>query len=783
MHLKAINAAYLSSVFLKHIIENAVTDALEELCLSLNEDDKESDVLSGQSVEYFVIHRVLNFIVTSDVSAHSYFLNHELLNFMLVTMSTQLRSGPSPGPKEVHPFIDVIMIQDGALVASVVRRLLLNFMTRPRIPLGGYYPMHSVTSHSGVLQRVGFAAANFVLLPYYTFNYLVSSSGEGTRSPLAEISLDVLLVLVHFRKCATLDGMMAMNNSVHAVSKFDIKEGSFFCENPYCIALNSAQDAPLDHIDNEGNAIGGALVRLPFASLFDTLGLCLADESAVLLLYSFVHGNSAFLEYVLVRTDLDTLIMPILETLYNVSKRPPNQIYMLLIVLLILSQDSSFNAGIHKLILNSVPWYEERLLRHTSLGSLMVVVLIRIVNYNLTRMRDVYLHTNCLAILANMAPDVHRLSSYASQRLVSLFDMLSRKYTKLAELVDGKAFNVSTGSAIEDMSTELHLYTDFLRIVLEILNAILTCALPRNPEVVYALMHRQEVFHPFKNHPRFNELLENIFTVLDFFNGRMDMQRKNGEWSVDNVLQVIITNCRSWRGEGMKMFTQLRFTYEQEGHHEEFFYSLCMEANSWPQMAATMVVSSLSNLTVTTPPCGLICQSLYPPSSFSNLRRRRSATGKVLSVRCQAEQKRGDVEPQSTVETKEELPNPSLPTQSKRSEVKNTGLWDVLAFSGPGPERINGRLAMIGFASAVAVEVASGNDLAGQLSNGGLLWFAGAVALFSVASLVPLFRGVDAPERSSGFMTADAELWNGRFAMLGLVGLAFTEYLKGGPLV
>ena len=32
-------------------------------------------------------------------------------------------------------------------------------------------------------------------------------------------------------------------------------------------------------------------------------------------------------------------------------------------------------------------------------------------------------------------------------------------------------------------------------------------------QVVYAIMHRQEVFQPFRNHPRFNELLENIFTV------------------------------------------------------------------------------------------------------------------------------------------------------------------------------------------------------------------------------------------------------------------------------
>lgn len=268
--------------------------------------------------------------------------------------------------------------------------------------------------------------------------------------------------------------------------------------------------------------------------------------------------------------------MPILETLYNASRRTSNQIYMLLIILLILSQDSSFNASIHKLILPSVPWYKERLLHQTSLGSLMVIILIRTVKYNLSKLRDVYLHTNCLATLANMAPHAHRLSAYASQRLVSLFDMLSRKYNKLAELMDDKMHidkaNSPEGDSIaEDVSTELHIYTDFLRIVLEILNAILTYALPRNPEVVYAIMHRQEVFQPFKNHPRFNELLENIYTVLDFFNSRMDAQGMNGGWSVEKVLQVIIINCRSWRGEGMKMFTQLRFTYEQESHPEEFF--------------------------------------------------------------------------------------------------------------------------------------------------------------------------------------------------------------------
>lgn len=578
IYMKAMNATYISSVFLKFMIENAKTDNFEELYLSLDESEEGHNVLPlGEQIETYVMRIVLNFIGTSEVNAYSCLLHHELLNFMLVAMSTQLCSGPSPGPKDMHPFIDAAMLQESTVVISVVRRLSLNFITRPHIPYGGAtYPVYSDGNQPGVLQRVGSAAANFVLLPYYTLNYLVSSSADGSRSPLADISLRVLLVLIHYRKCVKEEFPTDNNNiidvDVHAYSK----ASTYFCENPYCKALENARDIEFDRVDIEGNAQNGPLVRLPFASLFDTLGLCLTEESTVLLLYSLVHGNSDFLEYVLVRTDLDTLLMPILETLYNASKRTSNQIYMLLIILLILSQDSSFNASIHKLILLNVPWYQERLLNNTSLGSLMVVVLIRTVKYNLSKLRDVYLHTNCLAILANMAPHVHRLSAYASQRLVSLFDMLSRKYTKLAELKNDKILKVSSDKIdgendIGDMSTELHIYTDFLRIVLEILNAIITYALPRNPEVVYAILHRQEVFLPFKSHPRFSELLENIYTVLDFFNSRMDLHQTSSGLSVADVLQVIIMNCRSWRGEGMKMFTQLRFTYEQESHPEEFF--------------------------------------------------------------------------------------------------------------------------------------------------------------------------------------------------------------------
>lgn len=46
-------------------------------------------------------------------------------------------------------------------------------------------------------------------------------------------------------------------------------------------------------------------------------------------------------------------------------------------------------------------------------------------------MRDKYLHTNCLAALANMSSKFYNLHPYVCQRINSLFNLLARKRTKV----------------------------------------------------------------------------------------------------------------------------------------------------------------------------------------------------------------------------------------------------------------------------------------------------------------------------------------------------------------
>ena len=105
---------------------------------------------------------------------------------------------------------------------------------------------------------------------------------------------------------------------------------------------------------------------------------------------------------------------------------------------------------------------------------------------------------------------------------------------------------------------------------------------------------------------------------------------------------------------------------------------------------------------------------------------------------------------------------------------------DAMGFSGPAPEKINGRLAMVAFVAAAGAELSSHESVAQQFGDAPLPIVLTAVT-FAVASLVPILKG--AIDEHVGplpnVFNANVELLNGRVAMLGLAGLLVTEYLSG----
>lgn len=86
--------------------------------------------------------------------------------------------------------------------------------------------------------------------------------------------------------------------------------------------------------------------------------------------------------------------------------------------------------------------------------------------------------------------------------------------------------------------------------------------------------------------------------------------------------------------------------------------------------------------------------------------------------------------------------------------------------------------AMLGFVWAVIAEKATGLTVLEQLfspGQTGLVFFIGAIQIFTYASLVPIMNGESTDARSFGPFTARAERWNGRAAMIGFAALIITE--------
>ncbi|XP_022618544.1 dymeclin isoform X1 [Seriola dumerili] len=429
------------------------------------------------------------------------------------------------------------------LTSRLVKTLLYNFIRQEKCPPPATH-IFEPKAEGGLLYGLASGVASG-LWSVFTLGGAGSKAGidqEHNPLPLSNQSLLLLLVLANLT-----DGPGWPNPYRQAITCFRNTQdtSSLPVEQPHTFQIN-------------------------FNSLYTALCEQQRSDQATLLLYTLLHQNANMRTYMLSRTDMDNLVLPILEILYHVEDRNSHHVYMALIILLILTEDDAFNRSIHEVVLKNISWYTERSLTEISLGSLLILVVIRTIQFNMTRTRDKYLHTNCLAALANMSAQFRCLHQYAAQRIISLFALLSKKHNKVLEqATQSLRGRQGDNTALPDYAQDLNVIEEVIRMMLEIINSCLCNSLHHNPNLVYALLYKRELFEQFRMHPSFQDIMQNLDTVIGFFSQRLE--QAGSDLSVERVQEVIMKGAQALPKDRLKKFPELKFKYVEEDQPEDFF--------------------------------------------------------------------------------------------------------------------------------------------------------------------------------------------------------------------
>ncbi|RNA42637.1 dymeclin [Brachionus plicatilis] len=340
--------------------------------------------------------------------------------------------------------------------------------------------------------------------------------------------------------------------------------------NPYRLALfhfTDTQNTPT----NLPNSEPLPWFSIDFSKLFQMFTHTVHTDQYSLLLYMLLHRNQHFKMFILSRLQIDLLVMPLLKVIFTAPERNSHHIYMTLIIILILSEDDIFNKSAHTIPIKKLTWYTERSLSEISLGGLLILVLIRTIQFNMTRMRDKYLHTNCLAALANMSSKFQNLHPYVCQRINSLFNMLTRKRTKIITQINeenSKPDAEKNDNNNKDLLQDLSIIEELMKMVLEIINSCLTNNLHHNSDLIYSILYHKTIYLQFRDHPTFQDLTQNIDTVITRFSHEIEIVEDK---TIENLRELITMGAKQFSRERFRKFPELKFKYVEEDQPEEFF--------------------------------------------------------------------------------------------------------------------------------------------------------------------------------------------------------------------
>lgn len=169
-------------------------------------------------------------------------------------------------------------------------------------------------------------------------------------------------------------------------------------------------------------------------------------------------------------------------------------------------------------------------------------------------MRDKYLHTNCLAALANMSSQFRDLHPYVSQRLISLFETLAKKHQKLIQILRTTvpSYQDTAVTLVQEnvnVEQDLDALEEVLRMLLEIFNSCLSNQLVNNPNLIYTLLYKKDVFEPFSANPRFQDIVQNVKIIVKYFSQLLQMKSQQNEVDATQVLLIIQQGAKQWSKE------------------------------------------------------------------------------------------------------------------------------------------------------------------------------------------------------------------------------------------
>uniref|UniRef100_A0A8C2C5C6 Dymeclin n=1 Tax=Cyprinus carpio TaxID=7962 RepID=A0A8C2C5C6_CYPCA len=468
---QAHNALFLVRCLLKVFIREM---SEEELHLQFSYQERAPGTYGSRYTQIIFFHYVNSFVLTT-------------VTTLLVLLSYQLFHKEVLREGLIYSYLTRGRCL--SLTSRLVKTLLYNFIRQEKCPAATHV-LQTQSDGGGLLYGLASGVASG-LWSVFTLGGVGSRPGaeqDQNPLPLSNQSLLLLLVLANLT-----DGPDCPNPYRQAVTCFKNTQDS------------SSIPSPQPHT-----------FQINFNSLYTALCEQQKSDQVTLLLYTLLHQNSNMRTYILSRTDMENLVLPILEILYHVEERNSHHVYMALIILLILTEDDTFNRSIHEVMLKNISWYTERVLTEISLGSLLILVVIRTIQFNMTRTRDKYLHTNCLAALANMSAQFRNLHQYAAQRIISLFALLSKKHNKVLEQATQSLrgpLGADDTTVLPDYAQDLNVIEEVIRMMLEIINSCLSNSLHHNPNLLYALLYKRELFEQFRSHPSFQDIMQNLDTV------------------------------------------------------------------------------------------------------------------------------------------------------------------------------------------------------------------------------------------------------------------------------